>query len=213
MGRTAQLTKQPLSYCRFWYSIKHEMGVSLFHFADWKLQPIGRFFVSHSVVPTAGDMATALLRAMWQLAEGVCCCWSLLHMSPESPMVPGPGTCRMLPISPWAALWPCHGALGLSHHYIGSSQFHWVGAPGRLQLSELLQNSVTILDGCWRMTGRTTCSCARKSHTEGGFNSHFWLNYVSMEEFLCVLKCPQGGKEHTEAVSVSYKALGSIVIE
>lgn len=181
------------------------MGVSLFHFADWKLQT-GRFSVSHSVVPTAGDMAAALLRAVWQLAEGVCCCWSLLHASPQSPVVRGSSTCRMLPISPWAALWPCHGALGSSH-------FHWVRAPGRLQLSELLQNSVTILDGGWRMTGSTTCGCARKSRTERGFNSHFWLNYVSVEESLCILKCPQGGEEHTEAVSISYKGLGSIVVE
>lgn len=182
------------------------MGVSLFNFADWKLQRIGRFFMSHSVVPTAGDTAAASLRAIWQLAEGVCCCCSLLHVSPESPMVPGPSTCRMLPISPWAALWPCHGVPG-------SSRFHWVGAPGKLPLSELLQSSVTILDGCWRMTGSTTCGCARTSHTEGRFNSHFWLNYVSMEEFLCILKCPQGKKEHAEAVSISYKGLGSIVIQ
>lgn len=159
-----------------------------------------------TVVPTAGDVAAALLRAVRQLAEGVCCCWSLLHVSPQSPVVPGPSTCRMLPISPWAALWPCHGALG-------SSQFHWAGAPGRLQLSELLQNSMTTLDGRWRMTGSTTCGCARKSHTERGFNSHFWLYNVSVEESLCLLKRPQSGKEHTEAVSICYKGLESIVIE
>lgn len=97
----------------------------------------------------------------WQkgfAAADLCYSWAL--------KAPGLSTCRMLPISPWAALWPCHGAPG-------SSWFHWVGAPGWLQLSELLQNSVTILEGCWRMTGSTTCGC----HTEWGFNSHFWLNY------------------------------------
>lgn len=42
---------------------------------------------------------------------------------------------------------------------------------------------------------------------------HTFDSIMSMEEFLCILKCPEGGEEHAEAVSISCKGLGSIVIE
>lgn len=75
--------------------------------------------MSHSDVPTAGDTAAALLRAVLQLAEGACCCCSLLHVSPKSPMAPEPSASRMLPVSP-----SCQGVAG-------SSWSHWVGAAVR----------------------------------------------------------------------------------
>lgn len=130
------------------------MGVSLFNFTDRKRQWIRWFFMSHPVVPTAGDAAAALERyGRWQrglAAADLCHTWVPKALWPQCP---APAGC------PWSAPWP------LSDPAAG----FWVllvtpcGRSRRVPLPELLQNPVTVPGGCWRVTGRRTiCACARK---------------------------------------------------
>lgn len=176
------------------------MGVGLFNFTDWKPQQIKRVFVSHLVVPTAGDTEAALLRVIWQLAAGACCWWSLLHVGRKSPVTPG---CS------WSVPWPLSDpAIGL----LGpAGDIGWV-----LQEGSSARAPAKACDSPRWLLGGDKEDClwlCQESHLREYSVHTFWLNYVRIEEFLCFLKCPQGWKEHAHAVSMECNRLRSIVIQ